>query len=96
MHTSRLEGGAHVISEAIVTGTPILASRIAGNVGLLGEDYPGYFKVGDARGLARLMWRAETDAAFLQSLREHVNGLAGKFAPELEREAWRSLLAELS
>ncbi len=95
VHSSRLEGGANVISEACVAGTPVLASRIAGNVGLLGTDYPGYFKVGATRELARLLWRAETDATFLQALREHVTGLAGKFAPELEREAWCALLAEL-
>ena len=93
--SSRLEGGANVISEACVAGTPVLASRIAGNIGLLGEDYPGYFNVGATRELARLLWRAETEAAFLQALREHVTGLAGKFAPELEREAWRVMLAEL-
>ncbi len=93
--SSRLEGGANVISEACVAGTPVLASRIAGNVGLLGADYPGYFKVGATRELARLLWRAETDATFLQALREHVNRLAGTFAPEREREAWRAVLAEL-
>src|SRR5262249_11890594 len=45
--SSLSEGGANVISEAIVAGVPILASRIDGNVGLLGEDYSGYFPVGD-------------------------------------------------
>lgn len=84
-----------MISEAIVAGTPVVASRIAGNVGLLGETYPGYFDVGDTRELARLLWRAETDAAFLQILAEHVNGLAGMFAPAAEQQAWRALLAEL-
>ena len=46
VHASRIEGGAHVIIEAVRSGTPVLASRIDGNVGLLGESYDGYFPVG--------------------------------------------------
>ena len=55
VHTSRIEGGAHVIMEAVLGGTPVLASRISGNVGMLGEDYPGYFAPGDASALAHLL-----------------------------------------
>ena len=48
--SSRTEGGANVLSEALAFGVPIVASRIAGSMGLLGEDYPGYFPVeGDDR-----------------------------------------------
>jgi hypothetical protein len=35
-----MEGGANVISEAIVDGIPVIASRIDGSVGLLGAEYP--------------------------------------------------------
>ncbi len=52
VHTSRLEGGAHVILEAVRCGTPVLASRVPGNVGMLGADYAGYFPPGDAAALA--------------------------------------------
>ena len=45
-----MEGGAHVVIEAVRSGTPVLASRIDGNVGLLGADYRGYFAPGDAAG----------------------------------------------
>ena len=62
--TSLSEGGANVISEAVVAGVPILASRMDGNVGLLGRDYGGYFPVGDTRALARLMRRLEQEPAF--------------------------------
>jgi len=55
VHTSRMEGGAHVLMEAICSGTPVLASRIDGNMGLLGEDYSGIFEAGDAQGLANLL-----------------------------------------
>ena len=36
---------------------PVLASRIDGNVGLLGPAYEGYFAPGDAAELATLMQR---------------------------------------
>src|SRR2546425_1738890 len=49
--SSRIEGGANVLSESLVASVPVLASRIPGNVGVLREDYPGYFTVGDTRGL---------------------------------------------
>src|SRR5512133_2018844 len=55
VHTSRMEGGAHVILEAVCSGTPVLASRIPGNVGMLGADYAGYFELDDAGGLADLL-----------------------------------------
>ena len=61
------EGGANVISEAVVAGVPILASRMDGNVGLLGADYPGYFPVGDTRALARLLRRLEERAALCRA-----------------------------
>jgi putative glycosyltransferase (TIGR04348 family) len=55
VHTSALEGGAHVIMEAVRSGTPVLASRVPGNVGMLGADYAGYFPHGDAAALAGLL-----------------------------------------
>src|ERR1051325_8813480 len=74
--SSRMEGGANALSEAIVAGVPVLASRIDGNVGILGEDYPGLFDVGDTRELARLLIRAETEQHFLSDLRQRVKKLA--------------------
>ena len=44
------EGGANVdFRGRRRAGVPVLASRMDGNVGLLGSDYPGYFPVGDTR-----------------------------------------------
>jgi putative glycosyltransferase (TIGR04348 family) len=94
--SSRLEGGANVLSEAIVAGVPILASRVDGNVGILGDDYPGLFSVGDTRALAKLLDRAETDSVFLKELRSRVNGLAALFNREREVLAWAELIRELS
>ena len=66
--TSELEGGANVISEAIALGVPVVSSRIAGSLGLLGADYSGYFPFGDTQALADLLRRAETDTAFYDAL----------------------------
>src|SRR5437667_2003396 len=70
--SSRMEGGANVLSEAIVSSVPVLASRIDGNVGILGADYPGLFGVGDTRELARLMTIAETNPTSLRQLKRRV------------------------
>jgi len=35
-------GGAHAILEAVCRGTPVVASNVSGNVGMLGSDYDGY------------------------------------------------------
>ncbi len=94
--SSRMEGGANVLSEAIVAGCPILASHIPGSVGILGSDYPGYFKTGDARGLTRLMLRAEAESAFLSKLRAHGRKLAPRFNIKCERAVWVRLLRELA
>ncbi len=93
--SSRMEGGANAVGEAIVAGTPVLASRIPGSAGILGEEYPGYFEVGDTSGLARLMTRAETDEAFLAQLTKHCNRLVPLFDPAREEAAWVKLLGEL-
>jgi putative glycosyltransferase (TIGR04348 family) len=89
------EGGANVISEAAVAGVPVLASRMDGNVGLLGRDYPGYFPVGDTRALARLLARLEQEPDFAPRLARAVARCAPLFRPARERAAWRKLLAEV-
>jgi putative glycosyltransferase (TIGR04348 family) len=93
--SSIMEGGANVISEAAVAGVPVIASEIPGSVGLLGEDYPGYFPVRDTAALTALLWRVETDPDFLDRLTRHCAGRAPLFDPERERESWRTLLARL-
>ncbi len=93
--TSVLEGGANVVTEAIACGVPVLSSRIPGSIGLLGEDYPGYFPVGDTAALAALLHRAETDAAFYSALERHCRALAWLADPAEERRRWAALLDEL-
>ncbi|MDH3592405.1 MAG: selenosugar synthase SenB [Planctomycetota bacterium] len=94
--SSHTEGGGRVIGESAVAGTPLLAPRNDASRTLLGEDYAGLFTAGDTRELADLMSRAETDAAFLESLRARVVERAARFDPKLEREAVRDLVDELA
>lgn len=93
--SSIMEGGANVVSEAVMAGLPVIASQIDGNVGLLGPDYGGYFPVKDTKALAALLQRAERDAEFLTLLSEQCRERQPLFEPAREREAWRNLLEEL-
>ncbi len=95
VHASRMEGGAHVVTEAITSGTPVLASRIDGNLGLLGADYSGTFAWGDAEGLAALLRRCRDDAAMLPALQAQCAARAPLFLPERERQSLLSLVAQL-
>ena len=95
VNSSKMEGGANAICEALACGVPVLSSRIAGSIGLLGEDYPGYFDVGDTLELAALLRRYETDAAYREQLKSRCRDLARIVEPKREQAAWRRLLAEL-
>ena len=95
VHPSRMEGGAHVVIEAIRSGTPVLASHIAGNTGLLGSDYAGFFEAGDAATLASLLERARDDPDMLPGLQRQVAQRSPLFEPEAESATLHGLVAEL-
>lgn len=95
LHPSLAEGGANTVGEALVLGTPVIASAVPGNLGLLGADYPGVFPPGDAPALAALLGRFESDPALRTRLGELCRALAERHRPEREAEAWSALLAEL-
>ncbi len=94
--SSVMEGGANVICEAARMGLPVLASRISGNVGMLGADYAGYFKLHDDRRLARLIARASSEPAFYAGLRRAVLARRDLFAPAAERAGLDALVAEFA
>ena len=90
--SSRIEGGANVVCEALRIGVPVIASRISGNVGLLGVGYSGYFPVEDEHALARALSRVATDRQFYRALKSQVARLRPMVAPQAEA---RALLAAM-
>jgi putative glycosyltransferase (TIGR04348 family) len=81
------EGGANVISEAVIAGVPIIASNIPGNIGLLGADYRGYYQVGNEQELANLLHIAENDPTFLEALETQLQKLRPLFGSVQEEAA---------
>ena len=102
VNASEMEGGAHVVMEAVCSGAAVLASRIPGNVGMLGTDYDGYFRLGDASQLAALLRRCrEAQQAggvggLLARLLAQCKVRAPLFAPEAERDALVRLIGDLN
>jgi glycosyltransferase involved in cell wall biosynthesis len=94
--SSRMEGGANVVCEALACGVPVIASRVRGNVGMLGRDYPGYYPVADEHALARLLLRAERDPSYYAALARSCAARAPLVTPERERASLERLLAEVT
>jgi len=92
--SSVMEGGANVIAEAARIGTPVIASRMSGNIGMLGADYPGYYPVADDRALAALLAQAAHDRGFYQRLKSALRARRKLFAPAAERAALARVLRE--
>jgi putative glycosyltransferase (TIGR04348 family) len=92
---SLMEGGANVIIEAVTSGVPVLASDISGNRGMLGEDYAGYFPVGEAAALARLIDRSIDDPTFYALLQQQCDLRAALFTPDAERASLLNLVDNL-
>lgn len=91
--SSLMEGGANVISEAVVAGVPVIASEIHGTVGLLGADYPGYYPVKDTAALRALLLRAEADPGFVAALEKAGRARRSLFTWAGERQALAKALA---
>jgi putative glycosyltransferase (TIGR04348 family) len=100
VHASRMEGGAHVVLEAVRSGTPVLASRIDGNVGMLGDDYQGYFRWGNAAQLAALLVQCRdglgaSDGGLLARLAGQCRARESLFDPARESAALHALVRGL-
>lgn len=102
VHPSQMEGGAHVVMEAVMSGTPVLASRIDGNVGMLGADYGGYFDCGDAQQLTDALIACRDSQSSPNSPSSKLNQLARQcslraplFEPEAEKAALLSIFDQL-
>ena len=70
---SHWEGQPMAILQALACQVPILASRIEGNIAVLGENHPGLFEPEDYSGYASLIEMAATDPLFRQSLLDAQN-----------------------
>ena len=92
--SSRMEGGANVICEAAAAGVPVIASRVSGNIGMLGRGYPGYYALADERGLALQIRRLATDSSYYARLKRLIAARRSLFLPETERSGLRRLIAE--
>jgi glycosyltransferase involved in cell wall biosynthesis len=92
--SSRMEGGANVICEAAAAGVPVIASRVSGNMGMLGRGYPGYYALADERGLARQIRRAASDPRYHARLKRLIAARRSVFLPETERRGLQRLIAE--
>ena len=93
--SSRMEGGANVISEACVAGLPVIASNIAGSIGLLGRSYPGYYTVGKTNALREQLLKAEMDHAYLRILQKLCKKKSPLFDYKKETKSWKQLLTKL-
>ena len=92
VNCSQMEGGAQVILEAVQSGTPVLASRVDGNIGMLGADYAGYFDLGDDAQLAALVGQAAAEPDFLALLQSQCQQRARLFDPLEENRLVRNLI----
>jgi len=93
--TSLMEGSANVLSEALASSVPVIASKISGLIGTLGENYPGYFQVGRTEELTKILHKAESDSRFYKTLKQRCASLRNLVAPERELQDWKALLREL-
>lgn len=94
--TSKMEGSSNVLSEALASAVPVIATRIEGLIGTLGKNYPGYFPVGDTQKLTRLLLKAENDPVFYRALKRHCASCAKYVRPKREIDSWRRLLHEIN
>jgi putative glycosyltransferase (TIGR04348 family) len=92
---SLMEGGANVISEALMAGVPVLASDIEGSIGLIGEDYPGYYPVGNEIALSQQLLRVESNPLFYEALKQAVLAKQALFSVDVETRAWKYLLSQV-
>jgi putative glycosyltransferase (TIGR04348 family) len=92
---SVMEGGANVISEAVMADLPVIASDIEGSVGLLGAGYPGYYPVQNTGALRERLLRAESDAGYYAELVAACAARRHLFTPQQEHAGWERLMEDI-
>jgi glycosyltransferase involved in cell wall biosynthesis len=91
VNSSILEGGANAVLEAMTMGVPVLASRIEGNLGLLGDDYPGYFEGSMDESLSAVIEGRSDLPTWIRHSKERLP----MFSREHESACWLDLLTKL-
>ena len=94
--TSQHEGAGRVVGEAIQLGVPIISTNNLGVTGILGDDYEGYYPVGDAKALSDILTKAEEDKEFLAQLNVHCQNRSSLFDIEEEKKNWEKLINDFS
>ena len=94
--TSQHEGAGRVVGEAIQLGVPIVSTNNLGVTGILGDDYEGYYPVGDAKALSDILTKAEEDKEFLAQLNIHCQNRSSLFDIEEEKKNWEKLINDFS
>lgn len=92
VQSSRMEGGANAVCEAIAAGVPVIASRISGNIGILGRNYPGLYPAGNTKALAALLRRAATSPAYYAKLQQTCDALKALVSESREKRLWNAVL----
>jgi putative glycosyltransferase (TIGR04348 family) len=99
VHTSEMEGGAHVVMEAVNSGTPVLASDVDGNIGMLGLSYQGYFPFSNANALAARIQECRAtqgdENGLLSVLSRQCHDRSKLFNPKVEQHAIQTLVKDL-
>ncbi|MGH8632432.1 MAG: glycosyltransferase, partial [Burkholderiales bacterium] len=92
--SSVMEGGANVICEAARIGTPVLGSRMSGNIGMLGRTYPGMFPLFNEKILASQIQKASERKNYYKQLKKQFGKRRHLFAPAAERNALNRVVRE--
>jgi L-malate glycosyltransferase len=88
VHPSQAEGQSLALLQAIACRIPIIASRIEGNVAVLGENHPGLFDPNSLHEYRALLFRSLREEAFRNTLLAAQDRLAKDlpYAPRVARE----------
>ena len=95
LNTSLVEGGSNAVLEAMQIGVPVLATKIAGNIGMLGEDYPGYFEPDNDNELLALLEKCK-NKSFRGELSSFIKNQTSRFSYACEKNAWQDLINQFA
>ena len=91
---SRSEGGASVLSEALLLGRAVIASDAPGITAFLPKYYGGIFPVGSANNLAALLERFAAQSSWRQELTEQCVAMGAQLRSVEEAKAWQDLVTD--